>query len=112
MLQGAMQQQQSDQTPVKKKRGRPTKADMEARREKVRLELLHQQSIHGGSDLPPAPEAEAELQQPQLKEAPEQEQAQEQEQEQGQEPEQGQVQEEVEDDESEEGGADSPEDED
>ncbi|KAF8245153.1 hypothetical protein K440DRAFT_646524 [Wilcoxina mikolae CBS 423.85] len=110
ILQGSIQQQLAELPPMKKKRGRPTKADMEARRERARLEMIQTQRIQGG-DLPlPAPEAEP--QQPQQKEVPEQEPGREQVQEQVQEPEQGQGQEEVEEDESEEGGADSPEDED
>ncbi|KAF8544131.1 hypothetical protein BDD12DRAFT_873499 [Trichophaea hybrida] len=110
ILQGSIQQQLAELMPAKKKRGRPTKADMEARRERARLETTLPHKIQGG-DLPlPVPEVEP--QQPRQKEAPEQEPSQEQVQEQVQEPEQGQGQEEVEEDESEEGGADSPEDED
>jgi len=47
----SIQQQLSQLPPAKKKRGRPTKAEMEARRERERLELLAAQRVHGG-DLP------------------------------------------------------------
>ncbi|KAI5854677.1 hypothetical protein BZA05DRAFT_392235 [Tricharina praecox] len=49
--QGSIQQQLSQLPPLKKKRGRPTKAEMEARRERERLEILAAQRVHGG-DLP------------------------------------------------------------
>ena len=48
---GSIQQQLNQLPPLKKKRGRPTKAEMEARRERDRLELLAAQRVHGG-DLP------------------------------------------------------------
>jgi hypothetical protein len=116
---GAIQQQLSELPPLKKKRGRPTKAEMEARRERQRLELLAAQRIHGG-DLPadlqdlqdPAEQAEQAEQARQKQEQDQQVQQQIREQENEQAHDSGQVHEEIEEDESEEGGPDSPDEED
>ncbi|KAA8900856.1 hypothetical protein FN846DRAFT_957733 [Sphaerosporella brunnea] len=102
---GAIQQQLSELPPLKKKRGRPTKAEMEARRERQRLELLAAQRIHGG-DLP----SDIQDLDDQARQKHEQDQAQQQmrDQENERTNDSGNAHEEVEEDESEEGGPDSP----
>jgi hypothetical protein len=106
---GVIQQQLNELPPLKKKRGRPTKAEMEARRERARLELLAAQRIHGG-DLPPdmqdMQDMDEQARQKQEQEHHVQQQIREQESEQVHDS--GQANEEIEEDESEEGGPDSP----
>jgi ATP/maltotriose-dependent transcriptional regulator MalT len=110
---GAIQQQLSELPPLKKKRGRPTKAEMEARRERQRLELLAAQRIHGGdlpADLQDLQDPAEQARQKQEQDQQVQQQIREQENEQAHDS--GQVHEEIEEDESEEGGPDSPDEED
>ena len=111
----AIQQRLSELPPPQRKRGRPTKAEIEARRERERLELLAAQRIHGG-DLPsdfqnsPArvgPKQEGGLQQKQIGQKQEGGHLQ-----QDADQDQGQGHEDAEDDESEDAAGDSPDTED